>query len=357
MGTPIARIDQVTPAWLTNVLRENGYLDRGEVVSVRPANVSSLAGGPGFSPGNILEVAYSDGAPPSAPSRLYVKAEQGTTHEGAGRREIEFYASIAIGMPDPPAVPCYDAAYEPQSGAYHLLLADVSQSHWTIESEAPAPKADTEQMIDTLARLHAHWWGHSRLHHIGLVDADLVSSQVDLPFSEWVDYLGDRLSVERRRIYEQVLASLPGLLEQRLAHGETLTIVHDDAHVWNFLLPHDPTRDRVYLVDWEQWGVSAGPHDVAYMLTLFWYPERRARMERDLVRRYHDRLVEHGVTGYDWDACWYDYRLFAARHLLVPLWAWTWAQRLGRRWGFHRWMQLEKALLAFEDLGCAEILG
>jgi thiamine kinase-like enzyme len=212
-------------------------------------------------------------------------------------------------------------------------------------------------MIDTLARLHAHWWKHPRLRHIGLVDADLVSSQGDPGFQGWVDYMGDRLSVERRRIYERVLASLPGLLEQRLDHREALTIVHEDAHAWNFLLPRDPTRDRVYLVDWEQWGVSAGPHDVAYMLTLFWYPERRARMERDLVRRYHDRLVENGVTGYDWDACWYDYRLFAARNLLVPLWAWTRAQRLGRRWGFHRWMQVEKALLAFEDLGCAEILG
>jgi len=41
---------------------------------------------------------------------------------------------------------------------------------------------------------------------------------------------------------------------------------------------------------------------------------------------------------------------------MVPLWAWTWARRGGWRWGFHRWMQLEKAMSAFQDLECAELL-
>lgn len=114
--------------------------------------------------------------------------------------------------------------------------------------------------------------------------------------------------------------------------------------------PCRPNRQR-HLVDWQQWGVSAGPHDVAYMIALFWYPERRQRMERDLLRRYHRRLLEGGVTGYGWDDCWRDYRLFAIRNLLVPLWAWVYGH-----WGFHRWMQVEKAMLAFQDLECEELL-
>ena len=79
-------------------------------------------------------------------------------------------------------------------------------------------------------------------------------------------------------------------------------------------------------------------------------------MEQDLVRRYHHRLLECGVTSYGWNACWRDYRLFAMRNLLVPLWAWAHARRMGRLWGFPRWMQLEKAMLAFQDLDCAELL-
>ena len=357
MGAILRTIDQVTPEWLTRALRMNGHLERGKVVAVRfGGQASSATGGPGFRPSHRLELSYSADAPLSAPSRLYLKVGDGAIDKLEGKREVEFYTAIATCMPDSPGLPCYDAAYDRESGDYHLLLKDVSETHFTVEREAPATKPEVETMLDVLARFHAHWWGHPRLGEIGLVDAAFVSGEDSLDFAGFVDYLGDRLSDERRNIYEQVLTSLPGLLEGRVVAKRGLTLAHDDAHVWNFLLPRNAEQDRVYLVDWQQWGVSAGPHDVAYMIGLFWYPERRARMEKALVRHYHERLLEYGVANYDWDTCWHDYRLFAIRNLMVPLWAWTWAQRRGRIWGFHRWMQLEKAMLAFQDLACAELL-
>lgn len=358
MGVVLTATDQVTPEWLTQILRANGHLDQGKVVAVQSGGQESLAtGGPGFRPSHRLEISYSVDAPLSAPSRLYLKAGGGALDKLAGKREVEFYTAIATSMPDSPGLPCYNAVYDPESGAYHLFLEDVSETHVTVEREAPAIEPDVERMLDTLAQFHAFWWEHPRLEEIGLVDAALVKGEDSLDFSGFVDYLGDRLSAGRRNIYEQVLASLPRLLEERLTTEKGLTLVHDDAHVWNFLLPRHSEKDRVYLVDWEQWGVSAGPHDAAYMIGLFWYPERRARMEKDLVQHYHNRLLEHGVTDYNWDMCWHDYRLFAIRNLMVPLWAWARAQSRGRNWGFHRWMQLEKAMLAFQDLECTEILG
>jgi thiamine kinase-like enzyme len=142
-------------------------------------------------------------------------------------------------------------------------------------------------------------------------------------------------------------------LGQQLIHHQKLSVVHNDAHTGNFLLPREPDAQGSYLVDWQQWGVYNGARDVAYLVALFWYPERRARLEQTLVREYHSQLQGYGVTGYDWDACWSDYRLHAIENLLVPLWAWIYQ---GRHWGYHRWHQLEKAMLAFEDLGCVEFL-
>jgi hypothetical protein len=48
----ISSPEQVTPAWLTEALRESGHLDRGEVVAVRPAagRGPAITGGPGFRP-------------------------------------------------------------------------------------------------------------------------------------------------------------------------------------------------------------------------------------------------------------------------------------------------------------------
>ena len=76
-------------------------------------------------------------------------------------------------------------------------------------------------------------------------------------------------------------------------------------------------------------------------------------MEQVAVRGYHERLQQYGVKGYDCAACWDDYRLQAIGNLLVPFWAWVFQ---GEYWGFHRWHKLEKAMLAFQDLKCAELL-
>jgi thiamine kinase-like enzyme len=149
------------------------------------------------------------------------------------------------------------------------------------------------------------------------------------------------------------LDRFPQILMERLLMSRGLTIVHNDAHSGNFLLPTDLHRERIYIVDWEQWSLGIGPFDTAYLIALFWYPERRDRFEAELVRFYHNRLQAYGVSGYEWEICWNDYRLGAINNLLVPLWAWA---SLGLDFGWHRWHQLEKAMLAFEDLNCERLL-
>ena len=141
----LTSLDQVTPEWLTRALRRNGHLDQGTVVAVQPRRQGSLTqGGPGFHPDHRLEVTYSVDAPAAAPTRLYLKADNGSIHKQAGKREVEFYKAIANAMPQSPGLPCYDASYDEASGAYHLLLEDISDTHVTVELEAPAVKPDME---------------------------------------------------------------------------------------------------------------------------------------------------------------------------------------------------------------------
>ena len=155
-----------------------------------------------------------------APTRFYLKAIEGRTDKLAGKREVAFYTSIATAMPNPPAVTCYHAAHDAETGTYHLLLEDVSETHGVVvEREAPATRPEAESMVDALAWLHAHWWNDPRLEgETGLVDATLAKGEWMFDFAGFVDYMGDRLSSQRRSIYERVLAALPGLLRQT-AHG------------------------------------------------------------------------------------------------------------------------------------------
>ncbi len=355
---PISHINQITTDWLTEILQQGGYLEQGHVVSVvaQDPEINSNDG-PGFIANNRIAIQYSSDATLSAPRRLYLKAQPGTLHKSAGLCEVTFYHSIASKMAFSPAPICFDSAYDTESGAYHLLLQDVSETHRAVHPEEPATQSDIKDMLNTLAKFHAHWWGHQQLgESIGTKSSpeEIRDSFAQLAsvFDEYMDFLGDRLSTERRRVYELVLDRYPNILVQRMAQRHTLTLVHNDAHAGNFLLPRIPSQST-YLIDWQQWDIHTGLHDVAYLIALFWYPERRERFEQWAVRHYHEQLCESGVNGFDWQSCWNDYRLQAIENLFVPFWAWFFQKK---DWGFHRWHQLEKAMLAFIDLHCDEIL-
>lgn len=47
--------------------------------------------------------------------------------------------------------------------------------------------------------------------------------------------------------------------------------------------------------------------------------EDRRTHERDLIREYHRTLVGHGLSGYDAERCWDDYRLNAIHGLCVGI--------------------------------------
>ena len=344
MHDVITDIDQIEPAWLTYALKAHGVLTRGQVVAVHKqaihANTATAA---------LLNIDYSDEASPSAPQRLFVKL-------GQRRIEVEFYNHIAPAMPESPAARCYEAVFSAKTGRSHLLFEDLSATHTAPEDELPPSLADTERLVDALAVFHAHWWHHPRLQ------GDIAAIAEDVPghvagvardgFPGFVDLLGDRLSTERRRLYERIVAAWPlPSYTARLAACQAVTLVHGDTHYWNVLAPRDPAADRVRIVDWAVWHIGVGPFDLAYMLALSWFPERRARMEQGLLRRYHAHLLEQDVVGYDWDQCRLDYRTALIYHLLWPIF---WHRYLPASiW----WYALEKGMLAFEDLGCEELLG
>lgn len=201
--------------------------------------------------------------------------------------------------------------------------------------------------------MHVYWWGHA------LLGAGLGRALTPQMLEEWRSsdaentarfhaFLGDRISETRRAYFERVLAARPRL-DVELAAGP-LTLCHGDAHPWNFLYPRDPAALPV-LLDWEALRVGRCTDDLAYMMGLFWYPERRARYEQPLLRHYHGRLLAHGLHDYPWDDCWRDYRISITRQLFEPAWWWS-VGMPAELW----WPRLERILLAFEDLRCEELL-
>jgi thiamine kinase-like enzyme len=343
----------ITPAWLTDVLRDHGTLADGRVTEVaveapRTTLVSSVA---------TVRVAYAPPVPAGVPTRLFLKMTRDglalETFQPVGLAEVEFYRTVAPLMAEPPVPRCYDAAFDAASGRFHLLLEDLSETH-AVVSDWPLPPTDAqcEGIVETYARFHAAWWDDPRLGHgVGaLLDLGRYTQVLAESVGRFVDFLGERLSRERRARYERMLGASARLARRHLT-GKHVTLVHNDAHVWNLLYPRSGVTRDVRLIDWDSWRPRIAARDLAYMMAVHWYPDRRRRCEADLLRRYHAALETHGVRGYALDALRDDYRLAVVEHLSLPVF--QWAAKLGS-WIW--WGHLERIMLAFEDLGCEELL-
>jgi hypothetical protein len=343
--------EDLDPETLTERLR--GVLPVGRVTAVhageaRPMLVSTIV---------PFRVEYSPDAPGEAPTRLILKTTRPGLDAGLsaiGEREVAFYSQAAPLMPDGPLARCYDAEYS--SGRFHLLLEDLSETH-TIPTQWPIPPTveACERIIDTWAAFHAFWWRHPRLgREIGafLDETALATIGVDLRgrYERFAETLGDRLYPEARAVFARMFAARERLYTPARLYA-AYTLAHGDAHVWNLFYPRDGAASGIRLIDWDSWRVGRGATDLAYMMALHWYPDRRARLEARLVERYHAGLLAHGVTGYGLERLWEDYRLSVIGLLAMPVWH--------QSFGFPAvvwWSHLHRILAAFEDLDCAALL-
>jgi hypothetical protein len=346
---PVANADH-----LTETLRASGLLG-----AVRICNVSLMSSQQKLRSHTFrLRLDY-EGPAEGAPSSVILKMGHldGAGHPSyANRQEIAFYRDIAPALPARLVPNCFEAVEATDSSAWHLLLEDLTDSHF-IATEWPLPPtfAQCESIVQALARVHAAWWDDPRLGvSVGCwrdtaASDRILQSLVD-QFARFADRYGEMMPPERRDLYKRLFDSAPRLLA-RYHSRRNLTIIHGDAHTWNFFLPRPDGGEGVRLLDWEGWSLDTATDDLAYMMAMLWYPDRRRRIERTLLDGYYAALLAHGVRGYDRKALDDDYRLSVLWLILRPV-----GQAAGniapRVW----WNNLERIMLAVDDLGCRELL-
>jgi hypothetical protein len=341
--------DTADPDHLTDVLRRHGVLSVGrvrEVTSDAPKDtlISRI---------QRLKLAY-DGPAQNAPSTLILKSNKPGLPDPTAAREIQFYNAVAPATPAGLLLRCFDAVHSPHDNSWHLLLEDVTDTH-RLATEPPLPPTEPHcrMIVGVLARFHAAWWDATKGSVSVVAPPDPawihdIRQRLERFWANLSDRLGDRLSADRRLIYERYLAAPP---LPRPATRKNLTIVHGDAHVWNVFLPNDDSENDLRLFDWSNWRPGLPTFDLAYMMAVHWYPERRRRFERPLLDHYHATLLASGVKGYDRAALDHDYRHAVLIHLTTPLFLSDLRVPPVIWWGY-----LERIMLAIDDLGCRELL-
>ncbi len=313
---------------LEAALHDAGVLPRGAIAEIAARR------DPTFSSASYrLALRYRHGAPPDAPRALLLKRQ----HAHAGAREVALYRLAGREKAAHlPLLSCYEAAYDPATGASRLLLADVAGSHGPVATvarlmagEALPPRPTLRRLLRALACFHAHWWNDPRL---GSDDPPFElhpwfgsPAQFDATLlrwrREWAQFrrgAGATLPDGWAARTEKALDRLPGLwercLESRFAGRRQLTLSHGAATFAAFLAPRDAGRGRTYLVDLEAVSAGFAAFDLATLLATFWTPAQQQLTTGYALRHYHRALLAQGVRDYPLRQLHDDYRLM--RYLL-----------------------------------------
>jgi hypothetical protein len=337
--------DLLTIDRFSAMLKESGLLHTGSVTSIQHEPVMGQFGKAHQL--YLVSVQYAWTDSPTLPDRFFLKIDKSS-------KETFFYKTIARTMPSPPVIPCFFAAYDPEVDQTCLLLKDLSKTHFQTEWPIPPPDSFCFQIVEELAQIHSFWWEHARLesefrnsipigrswHERRIIAVNALQA--------FLTFLGDRISLQRREIYEHLFGSSDQSWATWL-NSPPRTLLHGDLHVWNIFYPLDPSGNLCFF-DWNMWDIGSPTDDLAYLIALHWYPERRRRLEQELLDAYHRKLVQEGVSNYPYQDFLYDYRVSVVRNLLLPVWQWLRGIFPGI-W----WPHLERIFLAFEDLKCEEL--
>jgi hypothetical protein len=224
---------------------------------------------------------------------------------GIYEREIRFYQEVAPRVKGPVAG-CHHAEFDPAEGWFTLVLEDAAPAV-PGDQIAGCTVEDARLAMRELARLHAPVWEDALLdsaewlNQPSLIDG-AVAGQLLIGFLERYDA---RLAPEHRGLVERFIGRLDEYLADR---PRPFSIVHGDYRLDNMLFGDGAGAKPLTVVDWQT--VSWGPPllDAAYFLGAGLEVDARRESEEELVRTYYDNLLTLGVEGFDWDACWEEYR-------------------------------------------------
>ena len=306
--------EDLTTDWLTSALREGGTVDKAAVASFK---AGPLAHGKGYF-GQIARLSLDydpdeDGAPQSMiakSSSATPKMRQRTNTIAAYEREVRFYQRLArqTSLPTPT---CYYSDVNTETGMHILLLEDLAPAR-SGSRVAGCSLDQAEIAVSHIANFHATWWEKPQLEEISWltdVDFDPVALS-DAHDRWWPDFLRQaehRLPDPIKEIGERLGQHRANIM--RHLGTSPRTLLQGDYHLDNLFFGTPEGGLPFAVVDWQRMGRGRGVGDVAEFLGGSLQPDDRRAIEMDLLRAYHQILVDNGIQGYTFEQCLHDYRL------------------------------------------------
>ena len=346
-----ANLDEVTPAWIAECLGP-------EPTSLR---LAPMAEGVGMmSDMAIIHLGWPEGA--GQPDSLVIKIAAGNdTNRAVARqfrlylKEVSYYRDLA---PRTRArSPRVYASGLDQAQNFFLLMENVSDYRMGSQLKGATLK-ECQLCIDFLAKLHASF--RDNLENVDWLpsmsnseNAKNMVTGCELGWTQLLDYFGEFVPDNINAHREDYIANI-GNLQEKLDQPPG-TLIHGDFRMDNMLFGQKPEHEPLMVVDFQGPLKGNGIHDLAYLMSHSARTDVRREHEQSLLRRYVDGLAAEGVTGYDYETAWQDYRIGV-------LYAWTVAVVIAgtldpaNERGY-AWMSkmVERNGIAINDLDCLEL--
>ena len=305
--------DGLTADWLSSALTRAGLLRGGaRVVDVQQTQVGAGAGM--MSELARLRLTYDiDDA--SLPVTLIAKfPSRNANNRGVAmayrlyERETRYFAELATSS----------TAYSPHTwvstmqGDNFLILMEDMADYRVGDQVIGADLHESELMIDELARLHASFWNRvddlTWVPHIAnSYHADNMLALIRAAWPNMARIFADFVDPSLAARGDEFIAALPAL--QLAMDTPPITLLHGDFRMENVFFGTQPHHRPTAIIDWQGPLRGRGMVDVGLMLGQSTQHAVRSAHERQLVRRYIERLAEHGVREYTFDVAWEHYRL------------------------------------------------
>jgi hypothetical protein len=347
--------DDVTREWLSTVLNS---ADKHVTLS----NVQVTAIGTGQTGATYrVSVTYAEN-PGRLPDTFVIKlpAQDDTVRDRVVigyRSECAFYTGVAdrVRVPTPR---CFYCEISDDALDYALLLADQAPA---VQGDQIAGCGEREArlVVTALAGLHGPSWCDAvwlDFPGVAFARPDVASATglgevARMSVEITLDKLGDRMSAADRETFTAAMdLTTPWLL----AEHDRFALLHGDYRLDNLLF--FPDAAGVTVVDWQTLGVGLPARDLAYFTAISLQPDLRASIEHELVDEYHRALLGYGVTGYDRETCWRDYRLGMLQALLISALGFAFASATDRGDDMVLTM-LARGCQAIRELGTIDLVG
>ncbi len=307
--------DEVTPAWLTSVLRTSGALDDG--VSVTAVETEPFAVGVGLLSA-LHRATPSYSVDTAAPDSLIVKFPIDIPHQRAIAdafnvygREVKAYREVA---PESPiSTPRVHAAIHDAEASHCCIVMEDLSGHVQADAVTGATWEQAVAAIDALASFHAHWHEHDSLADMSQTffdhgDPMFLGALPPVYEAGWPrtkELADDLLTDEVIAFGDRWVEHLPVMLERS---STPKTILHNDWRADNMF--HAPDGTPI-VFDFQITGVGNGAFDLAYYLSQSLERETVQGRRPELVRHYVERLAAHGIER-DADEVLDDVRVISA---------------------------------------------